>query len=235
MQYIIGICDDETLQLKINNIYIKEIAARNHINVIVKAFNNSSQLFTYLQKEPLDILYLDIELGEESGIEIAEKLTGRYPNIIVVFITGHREYTNQAFDVEALGYIVKPVDEHKLERNMKKVLTQVYGIKTRLSGSSLVVTEENIKKKIIQSDIIYIERLQTKSIIHTKTRNYQVYEPITSLCERLEKNFLRLNQSEVVNSKEILKIEGNTVFLRNGMQLTIGRTYKKTVIQSYLG
>lgn len=235
MQYVIGICDDESIQLKINNVYIKEIAARNQYKISTVAFNHSAQLFSYLQNEPLDILFLDIELGEESGIEIAEKIALKYPDIIIIFITGHREFTNEAFNVEAIGYVMKPIDEQKLERILLKALNQSYGIKIKPSGSYLIITEENIKKKILQADIIYLERVLTKSIIHTRSRLYHIYEPITSLCKRLDKNFLRINQSEVVNSKEILKLEGNTVFLRNGMQLNIGRTYKKSVVSSFLG
>ncbi len=234
MEYIIGICDDETLQLKVNGIYIKEIAARNQVQVILKAFRNSEQLFSYLKKQPLDILFLDIDLGDESGIDIAGQLALEYPDITTIFLTGHREFANEAFDVEALGYVVKPINEQKLERTLKKALTQAYGIKSRVTSSTLIITEENIKKKINQPDIIYIERVQTKSLIHTKNRIYQVYEPITALCERLDKNFLRINQSEVINRAEIATIEGNTVLLRDKRQLSIGRTYKKTVVTDFL-
>lgn len=233
MQYNIGICDDESLQLKLNNVYLKEIASRNQHKINVIGFTKSAQLFSYLQTETLDILFLDIDLGEESGIEIAQKLSTQYPKIIVIFLTGHREFANEAFDVEALGYVLKPIDERKLERIFMKAITQVIGIKNKLNAACLVITEENIKKKINQSDIIYIERVLAKSIIHTKTREYQVYEPLTSLCKRLDHTFLRINQSEVVSAKEILKLEGNTVFLKNGKELSIGRTFKKTVLDLF--
>lgn len=234
MEYIIGLCDDETIQLKINGIYIKEIAARNNVPIVLKAFRNSTQLFSYLEKQSLDILFLDIDLGEESGIDIAAKLAGDLPDLSIIFLTGHREFTNDAFDVEALGYVVKPIQEQKLERTLKKAITQVYGIKNRTANLSLIVTEENIKKKIKQTDILLIERIQTKSIIHTKYRTYQVYEPITSLCERLDKTFIRINQSEVVPRQEILSIEGNQVILRGNRRSSIGRTFKKSVMESYL-
>lgn len=233
MQYNIGICDDEILQLKLNNVYLKEIAARNKCNVTVKAFINSTQLFSYLKKETLDILFLDIDLGEESGIDVARKLLVINPKLIIVFLTGHREFTNEAFDVEALGYVLKPIDEQKLERIFIKAATQVIGIKNKSDGPSLIITEENIKKKINQADIVFIERVLAKSIIHTRDRKYQVYEPLTSLCERLDNTFLRINQSEVISSKEILKIEGNTVFLKNGKTLSMGRTFKKAVLDFF--
>lgn len=233
MQYNIGICDDEILQLKLNNVYLKEIAARNRYDVSVKAFSCSPHLFSYLQKETLDILFLDIDLGEESGIEIAKKLSVRYPHIIIVFLTGHREFANDAFDVEALGYVLKPINEQKLERIFIKAITQVIGLKNKSEGSFLVITEENIKKKINQAEITYIERVLSKSIIHTAKREYEVYEPLTSLCKRLDNSFLRVNQSEIVSSRDILKLEGNTVYLKSGRELSIGRTYKKAVLDFF--
>lgn len=233
MEYKIGICDDEPIQLKVNYIYIKEITTRNQISVTVQSFCNSAQLFSYLKNQELDILFLDIDLGEESGITIAEHLAQEYPDIIIVFLTGHREFTNEAFDVEALGYVVKPINEQKLERTLNKAFTQAYGIKNRSNGSSLIITEENIKKKIPQPDILYIERIQAKSLIHTKKRIYQIYEPLTSIYERLDQNFLRINQSEIVNRGEIITIQGNTVFLQDGRQLSIGRTYKKAVMANF--
>lgn len=233
MQYNIGICDDEKLQLKLNNVYLKEIAGRNQYQVNIKAFMNSTQLFSYLQIASLDILFLDIDLGEESGIEIAQKLAATYPKIIVVFLTGHREFANDAFDVEALGYVLKPIEEQKLERILTKAITQVLGIKNKTNRPSLVVTVDNLKKKIIQDDILYIERVLSKSIIHTRNKEYQVYEPLTSICQRLDHTFLRINQSEVISSSEILKLEGNTVYLKNGKELSIGRTFKKAVYNSF--
>lgn len=230
MEYHIGIYDDETIQLKVNHIYIKEIAARNQIQITSRGFYNSKQLFSYLQNHTLDILFLDIDLGEESGIDIARQITADYPNLIIIFLTGHREFTSEAFDVEAFGYVIKPIDEQKLERTLKKAFTQVYGIKNKQTSSSLIITEENIKKKINQTDILYIERVHTKSIIHTKDRIYQVYEPLTSLYSRLDNNFIRINQSEIVNRSEIETVKGNTVILRNHRQLNIGRTYKKQVV-----
>lgn len=234
MEYHIGICDDETIQLKVNHIYIKEIASRNQIQITSRGFCNSKQLFSYLQNHTLDILFLDIDLGDESGIDIASQIAVNYPDLIIIFLTGHREFTSEAFDVDAFGYLVKPINEQKLERTLKKAFTQVYGIKNRQSSASLIITEENIKKKINQSDILYIERVGAKSIIHTQNRIYQVYEPLTSLCSRLDSHFIRINQSEVVNRSEIETLKGNTVFLRDQRQLSIGRTYKKQVVSELL-
>ena len=85
---------------------------------------------------------------------------------------------------------------------------------------------EGVYTQLSQS-LLYIERQQSKSIIATRQRSYQVYETVTSLCERIGDAFLRINQGMVVNISMIQEIKGNVVFLKNGMDVTIGRTYRK--------
>ena len=179
MKYIIGVCDDEKLQVKVNGLYIKEIALRNNWDVAMVPFNTGRAVLEYLATRKLDVLFLDIDLGNESGIGIAEKIAVKYPEVVVIFITGHREFANDAFDVDAMGYIVKPVEEKKMERVLKKTLTHVEAIRSKKPSETIVVTVENLKKKILQNDILYIERQQAKSIIVLKGKKYGVYETIT--------------------------------------------------------
>ena len=86
----------------------------------------------------------------------------------------------------------------------------------------------------MQRYLIYTKTL-TKSIIKTQNRNYQIYEPISSLCERIGNSFVRINQGEVVRISLIAGIRGNIVYLKNGMEMAIGRTYRKSVMETYFG
>ena len=233
MKYKIGICDDEVLHVKLNGVFVQEIAKRNNYDVEVVGFTKKQQLLSYIRKNKLDILFLDIDLGEDSGILLSAELMKLYEELIIIFITGHREFASEAFDVEAMGYIVKPVEEQKMERILKKAILQVKAIKGLDAVHELIITEENIKKKINEDEIIYIERELSKSIIHTKKRDYKVYETITSLCERLGTNFLRVSQSDVVNIKEIEQIRDNSVILQGNITISIGRTYRKKVMETY--
>ena len=233
MKYIIGVCDDEKIQVKVNGLYIKEIAVRNNWDITMVPFTTGRAVLEFLAKNKMDVLFLDIDLGNESGISIAEKIAVRYPEVVVIFITGHREFANDAFDVDAMGYIVKPVDEKKMERVLKKTLVHVEAMRSRKPSESLVITVENLKKKILQNDILYIERQQAKSVIFLKGKEFGVYETITSLAERLTNYCIRISQSYIVNKAFIAGIEGNNVLLKNGMDIPIGRTYRKNVLEAY--
>lgn len=235
MAYQIGICDDEEYQIKLNGLYLKELAKKNNWDMEYHGFKNGSYVLKYLASKHLDILFLDIDLGEESGIEIAAQIAVRYPELVVVFVTGHREFTGEAFEVEAMGYLVKPYDIKKMESILKKALLQVTAIKKQDDIREIIITDENLKKKINTKEITYIQRQLSRSVICTEKKIYNVYETITSLYERLGEGFLRINQGEVANIKEIAEIRGNMVVLKNGMEMSIGRTYRKDVLAKYFG
>lgn len=236
MPYVIGLCDDEAYQIKVNGLFLKEIAAKNNYDLEYHGFTTGKQLLNYIEKKHIDILFLDIDLGEESGIEIATILANKYPNLVTVFVTGHREFAQEAFEVEALGYLVKPFDIKKMESILRKAILQVSGLQNEeQSVNEIVITNENLKKKISCNDILYIQRQQARSIIVTADKEYSIYETITSLSERLGPDFVRVNQGEIVNINQISDIKDNYVLVKNGPEMSIGRTYRKTLLAKYFG
>lgn len=235
MSYQIGLCDDEIYQIKVNGLFLKEIASRNHYDLEYHGFQSGKQLRGYLKSNHLDVLFLDIDLGEETGIEIAAWIAVNYPHIITIFVTGHREFAEEAFEVDAFGYLVKPYDIKKMDNVMRKAIAQLEKKDMKEEGCEIIITDENLKKKIDCRDILYIQRQQAKSIIITRQKEYQVYETITSLCDRIGDSFIRVNQGEVVSDSLISEIKGNMVYLKNGMNMSIGRTYRKAVIDKYFG
>lgn len=235
MSYQVAFCDDEVFQIKLNNLFLKEIASKNGYDFEYHGFQSGKALKNYLGSHHLDILFLDIDLGDETGIEVAAWVTRNYPDVITVFVTGHREFAEEAFEVEAMGYLVKPYDISKMENVLKKAMNLLQNNQKEKISTEIVITDENIKKKIDCRDILYIERQQSKSIIKTQQKEYQVYETMTSLCDRIGESFIRVNQGEVVNLNMIKEIKGNTVYLKNGMEMSIGRTYRKEVLEKYFG
>lgn len=231
---MIGICDDEDQQIRINGYYIKTFAEQHNYDIHLFGFCSASKLMEFTRSNALDILLLDIDMGTDLGIQIAQKLFQTHPNTIIIFLTSHSEYTKEAFDVESMGYIIKPVNQSKLERTFGKAIVQIDALKNIKPFSSLIITEENTKKKINQADILYIERQQSKSIIFTASNIYRVYETISSLYNRLEATFLRINQHTIVNMNEIDKIKHNSVYLKSGLTIPIGKTFRKIVLESYL-
>ena len=242
--YKIGICDDKKVEAHVARLYVKDYASRHDYQCSVKEFYTAKDMEKYLQKEELDIIFLDIDLSgdEESGkaglssdngIILARKLRKIYPDLVIVFITGHREFTAHAFDVEAIGYIMKPIEPKRLDSVLKKCILQVKALKSEEENGEIIITEENMKKKLKVSEIIRIERQQRKTKIITVEEEHYVIETIVKLEEQLNGKFLRVSQSDLVNPAKIVGIEKNKVQLRDGTRLNIGRTYLKKVKERY--
>lgn len=234
MKINIIVCDDESLALKINCTYIEEIAKKYRIDVKVTGLISGEKVIEYLEMNEVDIAFLDIDLKGMSGLTVASKILKKNPKIITIFITSHSEYAYDAFTVEAFSYLMKPIDPDRLERIFKKAVLHVNDIYNRLSRVPLLITEDNIKRKINQSSIIFIERVYSQSIIITKTGKHSVYETITSLIGRLEENFLQINQGIIVNLEEVAIIKGSQVNMKTGEIFSVGRTFSKTVKIKYL-
>jgi DNA-binding LytR/AlgR family response regulator len=98
----------------------------------------------------------------------------------------------------------------------------------------LIITEDNIKKKISQMNIRFIQRVHTKSMIVTNTAMHYVYETITSLSDRLEDNFVQISQSVIINLDETKDLQVNQAVMKSGEVFTIGRSYIKKAKKKYL-
>ena len=197
-------------------------------------FQSGEKLIEFVENHAVDIAFLDIDLKGMNGIVIASRILKKNPKVITIFVTGHREFAYDAFTVEAFSYITKPIDSDRLDRVFKKAILQANDISNRKLRAPFIITEENIKKKINQSIIIYIERVESQSVIVTKTSKHYVYETITSMAERLEDNFLRINQGIIVNLTEVASLQGNQVTMKTAEVFTVGRAYSKDVKKRYL-
>jgi DNA-binding LytR/AlgR family response regulator len=234
MKLHIVVCDDENITLKINCTYIEELVKKYKIDANILGFISGAKVIEYMEKGEIDIAFLDIDLKGMNGIAVAAKILKKNPKVITIFITGHREFAYDAFTVEAFSYITKPIEPERLERVFKKAILQANDVYNRKLRAPLVITEDNIKKKINQSIILYIERVDTQSVIVTKTSKHYVYETITSLSDRLEENFMRINQGIIVNLTEVESLQGNLITMKTGEVFTVGRTYSKEVKKKYL-
>ncbi len=234
MKINIVVCDDENIALKINCTYIEELSKKNRVEVSINGFLSGERLLEHADNNVVDIAFLDIDMKGMDGINLAARLLRKHPKIITIFITSHREYAYDAFTVEAFSYLMKPLEQDRLERIFKKAILHVYDIYNRAQRIPLVITEGSIKKKINQSLIVYIERISSQSIIVTKMGSHSVYESITSLVKRMEMNFLQINQGIIVNLEEVACMEGNLVVMKDGKMFPIGRTFSKEAKKAYL-
>lgn len=140
----------------------------------------------------------------------------------------------EVFKVRAFDYVQKPINLDFFKVTFARAIKQILKSKSIGTYETIIVTVENLKEKINQSNIIYIEREGAKSIIvMNNKKELYVYETIKSLSSRLGKNFIQINQGVIVNAKMIKKVEKSIIIMQNGYDFSIGRTFSKKFKEFY--
>jgi len=202
---------------------------------------NAIEANTKLKEQFPDLLILDVEMPGLTGIELARSLT-QLP--LIIFISAHATYAADAFEVDAIDYLVKPVAPSRLMRAIEKArmlieMKQSIPAQEAFQPStddSFFIKDKNAFVKINHADVLYIESLGDfvniflqngdKKIALVSLKNLEQQLPATG--------FIRISRTYMVNKQKISAIDSNTIQL-DKMQLHIGKTYTEAVMQGVLG
>ncbi|MEH7527259.1 LytR/AlgR family response regulator transcription factor, partial [Priestia megaterium] len=199
------IADDDVTSRKLLRYFIGSLSKYK----IVGEAANGEELIHYVTKEKPDLALVDIGMPLLNGMEAVKACKELFPTLQVIFITGHDDYALEAFNVKAVDYILKPIDRNRL-----------YGALERASqvSISLVDKEHSFKKDLMikqqknivfipLEEIIFIERLDRKSVIHTKNGKFETNEALTSLEGAVDSRFMISHRSYIINVELLTRIE----------------------------
>lgn len=189
-----------------------------------------------------DLVFLDIELEEGTGIELAGQLEKMEHPPAIVFATAYDEYALQAFEANAVDYILKPFEEERISHTLEKINKLRKMGEADKPDSPPLRYERNgkiafsVEEKIVlvpYADILFLESSEGKCMVHTIKQNYKVSEPLVEVEKRLNfLPFLRVHRSYVVNLDHIDEIEPwfNSTYnliMKNRSKVPVSRTYMK--------
>ncbi|WP_379093954.1 LytR/AlgR family response regulator transcription factor [Pedobacter sp. UC225_65] len=175
------------------------------------------------------IVFLDIEMPELSGLEVAGLLP---EDAYIVFITSHSKYAIEAIEKDAVGYLLKPFSYHMFIMCIEKVKARVQKADKHNDnkGQDTIFINSGTKGKITQvviTEILYLGALKNVICIYTNQENYTSRISIKNICSKLPASiFVRIHRSYVVNIEHIRSVEGNTITMLNGVALPFGELYK---------
>jgi len=175
-------------------------------------------------KGSFDIYFLDIEMGKVSGMDLARLIreqeeSGRQRSIII-FVTGYREYMEEAFDVNAFHYLVKPVDNYKL----KSVLWRALKKTGHNSREYIIINKERQGRKLLLRDIFYFEINGRIIYVHTEKGILDYYGKIGDLEKELhDRGFFRCHKGFLVNLDHVGSYNRHEVILDNGERIVIAK------------
>ncbi len=179
---------------------------------IQEVFSDSCKALAYLIRNPCDLLFLDINMPNISGIYIAEQIESLYPRTKICFITAYDQFAVKAFELSAIDYILKPYTDERLDICIKKlqasfVASEAFGKLSETYQYDLDMIcgfdDENIIL-ISYHDIFYMETLQGDLLIHTKHKSYIGNKSLNFYEEKLRKrSFFRTHKCYLANLAKV--------------------------------
>ncbi|MEY4238171.1 MAG: hypothetical protein RL339_772 [Pseudomonadota bacterium] len=223
------IVDDEPLAIERMQVICRDLAG---IDVAGTAQDGAAALRMIDALAP-DLVLLDMTMPELDGLAVARALTGRKPRPAVIFVTAHENFAVEAFDLDAVDYVLKPVTPDRLERAVARALAR-RGERAEQGGDWLTefwVPYRSELLRIAAADVDRIDAERDYVRLHVGERSYLLLQTVTGLEARLDpQRFIRLHRSTILRRDRItgLRHDGLGVWsaeLADGSAVRIGRTY----------
>lgn len=200
MELEIAICDDEKDALTKERCLIQELLDEKKILYKIDTYTSAEELLS--SQVLYDILFLDVEMGNLNGIDVAAKLLEGKDDTLIFFITNYSIYSDRAADIRAHRYLSKPVDKDRLSNGIDSALKKIYDVTKIITATDM---ETKKRCKIPISSIIFIENTGRHTRIYLTTRPAFIIDEIFSIIkERIESEveyFAMPHQSYYVNMR----------------------------------
>lgn len=216
--YRFAICDDNQADIEYIEALLREWNRSAGYQIRIERFpSGEAFLFAFEEDQGFDVLFLDIEMKDLSGIDLAQKLRQLGSRIQIVFVTGYMDYIAQGYDVEALHYLLKPVTEEKLCNVLNRAVER---IKNRERELTLSMPEGIIR--IPLAEIRYLEVMGNYVTVHGG-EDYCVKRTLSQLEQMLDERFYRIHRSYIVNLQSVKKSTRTEVILKDDTELPLSR------------
>ncbi|WP_298343137.1 LytTR family DNA-binding domain-containing protein [uncultured Algibacter sp.] len=223
------IVDDEAIA---RDVIATHLAKIPHIEIVARC-NNAIEAFNVLRTHTINLIFLDINMPEISGISFAKSIN---KDVKIIFTTAYRDFAVEGFELQAIDYLMKPIS---FERLLKAVNTY-YDVYASIETTTATKVDPNdfmfvrADRRMIKIDfesIIYIESYSDYIKIHLANETIVTRETISAIEAKLpNKRFLRIHRSYIIALKHITSFTNEEITINN-TALTISRSYKKGVLE----
>ena len=228
------IIDDEPLAREAIEILVKDTSQLNLLGM----FNNALAASKFMEENPVDLIFLNIQMPGITGIEFARNISKRS---LVIFTTAYSEYAVDSYEVDAIDYLIKPVDPERFHKAVNKAIAYhsllLKEEKENIEAGNteyFFVKSERRYFKINYKDILFIEGLKDYVIIQLDEQRVITRMNLKNIFELLPKHdFLRVNKSYIVNTKHIDSFDNNDIFIKTH-EITIGNTYRDAFFKAFM-
>ena len=217
------VLDDEPLAVKI----IENFCSRVDYIQLEKTFTQASEAHKYLRKQPVDLIFLDIQMPTQNGLSFYKEIE---QNTMVIFTTAYSEYAIEGFNVSATDYLLKPFSFDRFLMAVEKAKSQ-YEVKNQVQNTEqnyLFIRADYSLNKILISDILFIEGFDDYLKIYIENQKTIVARmTMKSILEKLPvAEFARVHRSFIIPINKVHKIRNKVIFIKDE-EIPLSSTYEE--------
>ena len=226
----IAICEDERVFFDRYSEHITEWAKEKGVFAEIFAYETAKQfLDDWNEREDYDIILLDIRIGDMSGMDLAKIIRRTNHDVPIVFATSSKEYAIPGYEVEAMQYLVKPIEKADLVACFDRV-NQTDRIKKYFLFGDLDKTV-----RIPHEDVLYISMYSHTATMVTAASKYEFRKTISKILEELDdKLFVQCQKSYIVNIRHIHAISQTDATMSNGDKVSLSRNMAGKIYDMYV-
>ncbi|SEW02334.1 two component transcriptional regulator, LytTR family [Chryseobacterium wanjuense] len=197
---------------------------------IVNEYSNAIEAYNHLQTNHVDLIFLDIEMPEMTGIELTKNLSGK--DVIIIFTSSNKEYALEAFELNIADYILKPVMPARFLQAVSKAQSIFESKKEDVEVTKdefLFVRDSNITRRLKLDDIFYAEAMGDYVKFYTREKMFAIHGKMKTAEERLPKDaFIRVHRSYIVSVGKIDTLQDGGIMI-NGKFIPVADAYRKAL------
>lgn len=197
---------------------------------IVNEYSNAIEAYNHLQNNHVDLIFLDIEMPEMTGIELTKNLSGK--DIIIIFTSSNKDYALEAFELNIADYILKPVMPARFLQAVSKARSILESRREDVEVTKdefLFVRDSNITRRLKLDDIFYAEAMGDYVKFYTREKMFAIHGKMKTAEERLPKDhFIRVHRSYIVSVGKIDTLQDGGIMI-NGKFIPVADAYRKVL------
>jgi DNA-binding LytR/AlgR family response regulator len=222
--------DDEPLALELLSDYCKDVSFLE----LQKTFTRTSEALAYMKKNPIDLLFLDIQMPDISGIDFYKSLEEK---TMVIFTTAYTQYAVEGFELNAVDYLLKPYDKERFAKAANKAKEFYEYTRKSLNDTNFIFVRADYSLvKINCDEILYIESIDDYIRIHLQDKKpIMTLSTLKAIEEKLpDKYFIRIHRSYIVSLNKISAVRGKNILVVS-TELPLSAKYEEAFYDAYTG
>jgi DNA-binding LytR/AlgR family response regulator len=229
------IVDDEPIARKGVKNLVEEIPALE----LLGSLNSAKSAAVFMNENPVDLVFLDIQMPGISGLEFARSIP---KTTLVIFITAFTEYALDSYEVDAVGYLVKPIEPAKFRKAVEKaiayhslLLDEEKKAVENIGDEYIFVKSDRRYFKVNLKDILFVEGLKDYVIIQLEDKRIITRMSLKNIQDLLPQSaFFRINRSYIINREQIDSFDNNDMFIKS-YEIAIGNSYRDSFFEELTG